>query len=93
MHEGNIRKIITGNRTYKPSVACTLFKEFNYASVLKEDRPLSNPSSNRPEFCDVCQECLWSYDMELHYESKHPGVECLMKISPDEREKVLNFKR
>ncbi len=60
-----------------------------------KDRPISNPSSNRPEFCGVCQECLWTYDMELHYDSKHSGVECPENflISADEREKVLNFKR
>ena len=95
MHEGNIRKVITVNKTYKPSVTCTITYEFNYGSVSNnlKDRPISNPSSNRPEFCGVCQECLWTYDMELHYDSKHSGVECPENflISVDEREKVLNL--
>ena len=90
LHSGSVQKITTRNKASKAIVDCPYFKSFNYQSVLKLTK--SNPSSNRPEFCSVCNSCLWSYNMLLHFQEKHHDVPCPFLISELEREAVLNFK-
>ena len=90
LHSGNVQKITTRNKASKAIVDCPYFKSFNYQSVLKLTK--SNPSSNRPECCSVCNSCLWSYNMLLHFQEKHHDVPCPFLISELEREAVLNFK-
>ena len=89
LHSGNIRKIITRNNNCKPFVECPYYYELSYKSVLKMTK--SNPSSNRPEDCKICKSNVWSYDMILHYQDKHPGVACPMIFSEEEKEKVSSF--
>ena len=85
-----MQKITTRNKASKAIVDCPYLKSFNYLSVLKLTK--SNPSSNRPECCNICNSCLWSYNMILHYKEKHHDVTCQLLISEAERETVLNFK-
>jgi len=63
LNSGNVKKVNTKNKTFKSKVDCQYHKEFSYGSVVK----LTNPSSSRPEYCNISKSCLWSYKMLLHY--------------------------
>ena len=61
-----------------------------YRSVLKLTK--SNPSSNRPENCSICNCCVWSYNFLLHFHEKHQGVACPIIISEEERDVIIQYK-
>ena len=52
----------------------------------------TNPSSNRPENCTMCNSCVWSYNFLLHYQERHHGVVCTILIKEEEFEVVKQCK-
>ena len=47
---------------------------------------LSNPCSNRPVHCELCETVYWSYNLASHYLLIHPGIKCPEQISKKEFE-------
>jgi hypothetical protein len=62
----------SSSQTKTPFSTCEAFVKFSMAAAAKiSDR---SPCTNRPIECLACKEIFWSYNMELHYASKHPKV-------------------
>ena len=77
------------NGTYKAQSNCTYRKGFSMACCLKLSA--NNPCSNRPVECDLCENTkVWSYGLNMHHSIKHQGLNCLINVSDEEREKVMN---
>ena len=67
----------------KPFSNCKFHVNFNLKSAGKSTK--SKPGTNRPVKCDRCQVTVWSYNIDQHYLSCHPGVEAPVMITEKER--------
>ena len=90
LHPGNVRKITTRGKDFKPIVDCQYFYKFSYAAVMKNT--LSNPLSNIPDCCPCCGCCVWTYEMMLNYQDKHNGVPFPFIITDIEIDLCKKFK-
>ena len=90
LHSGNVQKSCTRNKASKAISDCQYYYNFSYRSVLKLTK--SNPSSNRPGNCSICNFCVWSYNFLLHFHEKHQGVACPIIISEEERDVIIQYK-
>lgn len=85
--------IITSGRgksaTWGPHSDCKYFKAF----ALKPSASFSksSPCTNRPVNCTICDETYWSYNIYIHYNEKHSGVECPFLINEEEKSFVLKY--
>ena len=90
LHSGNVQKSCTRNKASKAISDCQYYYNFSYRSVLKLTK--SNPSSNRPGNCSICNCCVWSYNFLLHFHEKHQGVAFPIIISEEERDVIIQYK-
>ena len=77
----------TTHQTFIPHSNCSKRVKFSLKAAESAKKP--NPCTNRPVECQVCEEVYWSYAMQKHYETSHPGQECPVKVSEQEKQWVL----
>jgi hypothetical protein len=79
------------NGTYKTASNCKYFYPFSMKSCTKQST--NNPCSNRAYICQLCNNtAIWTYNLALHYEQKHEGMDCPVKITTEEKNLILSCK-
>ena len=53
-----------------------------------------SPCTNRPVICKQCNECVWSYNIKIHFDESHPGILIIENLYPNDFEikQVLSLK-
>ena len=73
---------------------CIIFVHF-YSSGPASKSSARTPCTNRLIFCPSCDEILWSYNVGLHYDKFHLGIDSAifenLVASRAELQAVLNF--
>ena len=48
---------------------------------------IRSPCTNRPIICEICNECIWSYNINYHYQNKNNlnDVPIELKITEEEK--------
>ena len=87
LHKLRIRQF---NIATKPKSNCSYFFTFNLKPT--SNGSIRSPCTNRPIVCEICNECIWSYNINYHYQSKHNlnDVPNELKITEDEKKRVLS---
>ena len=57
------------SKTLGPKSNCSYFFTFSLKPASKGS--IRSPCTNRPIICEICNECIWSYNINYHYQSKH----------------------
>ena len=60
---------------------CIIFVHF-YSSGPASKSSARTPCTNRLIFCPSCDEILWSYNVGLHYDKFHLGIDSAIYESP-----------
>ena len=84
--------IIKKNKTEGADSNCMYFVKFSYQHAINSSE--RSPCTNRPVVCMQCKQCIWSYNILIHYNEVHPGVLILETCQPNDKEikQVLSLK-
>ena len=80
------------NKTEGADSNCMYFVKFSYQHAINSSE--RSPCTNRPVVCMQCKQCIWSYNILIHYNEVHPGVLILETCQPNDKEikQVLSLK-
>ena len=78
------------NKILKVWSDCEYYHIFNFKSDYEKVVP-SNPCTNRPVICEICQGTYWTYNMKIHYEQSHNHITVPKYVSDQERVAVLKM--
>ena len=76
--------------TLVPGSNCEYLSKFSLKSAAKSTK--SGPCTNRPVLCDQCKTVQWSYNLPIHFRSKHSDYPVPKRIA-DEEEKFMGIKK
>ena len=65
---------------YKTSSNCRYFVNMKKTPKFSQ----RNPCSNHLILCNICNAAFWTYNLQYHYEQRHPNVTCPELITDEE---------
>ena len=83
----NFEKNVAGkNSPLCPLSNCIYFQKFSLKAA--EKSTTNSPCTNRPVECVICKLIIWSYNIKIHYDRIHTGIQIPFMISDDEKKRI-----